>query len=161
MLVGTSMEEEKELERLSSIKYKLFKDKHSSLKGLEPVRGHADDAGLDLRTPRPYFIYPGQPVSIDLMIGFDIPKGWYGKLESKSGLNVNSSIVCCGGVIDSGYTGSIVVKLYNLGEEPYLLDTGDKAVQILFLPVSTPELVMVEEFGETERGENGFGSTGN
>ena len=154
MLAGTSMEEEKELERLSSLKYKLFPG------GLEPVRSYSTDAGLDLRAPSAYIIYPRNYVTIDLKIGFDIPPGWFGKLESKSGLNVKSQIVCCGGVIDSGYIGSVVVRLYNLSNNIRTLDAGDKVVQILFMPVSTPELIKVDDLNDTERGESGFGSTG-
>ena len=64
------------------------------------------------------------------------------------------------GVIDSGYTGSVVVKLHSLGSEGHRIDKGDKIAQIVFLPVFMPVLHQVDSLDESERGSNGFGSTG-
>lgn len=80
-------------------------------------------------------------------------------LKSKSGLNVKHDIVG-EGVIDSGYTGSIRVKLYNHGSESYMIERGDKISQLVILPIITPELELADELEETERGANGFGSSG-
>lgn len=126
----------------------------------EPVRGHETDAGLDLRTPVPVMIKAHSSERVDLGIHFDIPAGWYGRLESKSGLNVNEEIFCGGGVIDSGYTGSVVARLYNFSDHDYQFEIGDKFVQIVFLPISTPRLIRTDHFEPTERGDSGFGSTG-
>ena len=123
-----------------------------------PERAHETDAGLDLRTPRR--VECRTECVIDTGVHIEIPKGFYGKIESKSGLNVNHSIVSCGGVIDEGYTGSIRVKLYNLGMEDYVFEAGDKIAQFIILPCLRPELEQVEELEETERGDRGFGSTG-
>lgn len=82
-----------------------------------------------------------------------------GFLKSKSGLNVNHGITS-EGVIDMGYTGSIKVKLYNHGEEDYTVSAGDKISQLVILPILTPTLELVDKLEETERGDNGFGSTG-
>jgi dUTP pyrophosphatase len=89
-----------------------------------------------------------------------IPNGFFGKLESRSGLNVRQSIVSLGGVIDSGYTGSIVAKLYNLGATDYVFQRGDKIVQLVIQPCENFSLEQVDELEDTERGCNGFGSTG-
>lgn len=125
-----------------------------------PVRGHKDDAGLDLRTPIAFGIDPGGSAKIDTGVHFDIAPGLVGMLKSKSGLNVRFGITS-EGVIDAGYTGSIVAKLYNHGESPVVFSAGDKITQIVFLPVYIPdELVVVDEFAQTERGNGGFGSTG-
>lgn len=80
-------------------------------------------------------------------------------MKSKSGLNVKHGITS-EGVIDSGYTGSIVVKLYNNDGYDYTVNEGEKISQIVLLPIYTPELEQVESLGETERGGNGFGSSG-
>ena len=125
-----------------------------------PVRGHAQDAGLDLRTPKAFTMPPRSSAVIKTGVHVEIPEGYYGKLESKSGLNVNHSIVCLGGIIDSGFTGEIVAKIYNLSDESYSFSQGDKIVQLLIEPCETPELVVVDSFKETERGNSGFGSTG-
>lgn len=125
-----------------------------------PVRGHQYDAGLDLRTPVAFGILPGGSAKIDTGIHFDIAPGLVGMLKSKSGLNVNHGITS-EGVIDAGYTGSVVAKLYNHGNEPVQFNAGDKITQIVFLPVYIPdELEVVESLEETERGDHGFGSTG-
>lgn len=125
-----------------------------------PVRGHRDDAGLDLRTPIAFGIDPGSSAKIDTGVHIDIAPGLVGMLKSKSGLNVKFGITS-EGVIDAGYTGSIVAKLYNHGESPVVFSAGDKITQLVLLPVYIPdELVVVDSFEQTERGDNGFGSTG-
>ncbi len=78
---------------------------------------------------------------------------------SKSGLNVHHDITS-EGVIDVGYTGAIVVKLYNHGEIPYFVKKGDKISQLVIVPVVIPPLEIVDELEDTERGDGGFGSTG-
>ena len=125
-----------------------------------PVRGHEADAGLDLRTPKRVVIYPNDSVTINTGVHVEIPFGYFGKLESKSGLNVNYGIVSHGGVIDSGYTGPIVVKLYNHGKQKYVFEQGDKIVQLIVQPCLLPMLELVDDLEDTYRGDNGFGSTG-
>lgn len=88
-----------------------------------------------------------------------IPYGCVGFLKSKSGLNVKNSLTG-EGVIDSGYTGSIVVKLYNHGNEEKHFKAGEKIIQLVILPILKPKLRLVTSLEDTERGENGFGSTG-
>lgn len=127
---------------------------------LMPVRGHKDDAGLDLRTPHHFVILPGDSATIDTGVHVDIAPGLVGMLKSKSGLNVKHGITS-DGVIDAGYTGSIVAKLYNHGKEPVEFYPGEKITQLVLLPVFIPdELVVVDEFEKTDRGDGGFGSTG-
>ena len=64
------------------------------------------------------------------------------------------------GVIDSGYTGSITVKRYNHSDYPYGFKAGDKITQLVILPIETPELELTDWFEDTDRGDNGFGSSG-
>lgn len=68
--------------------------------------------------------------------------------------------ITCRGTIDSGYTGSIKAVLYNHGAEGYGIHRNDKICQLVLLPIITPELEVVDTLDETERGENGFGSSG-
>lgn len=126
-----------------------------------PVRAHKDDAGLDLRAKELVKIWPKSSVCIDTGVHVEIPKYHFGKIESKSGLNVNESIVSCGGVIDCGYTGSIVVKLYNFGQRAHIFNPGDKVAQLIIQPYIAPEIEIVDSLEETERGDRGFGSSGN
>lgn len=127
-----------------------------------PCRAHKTDAGLDLKAPANtiFVLCPGDRVTIDTGVHIELPHGYYGKIESKSGLNAKHGIVCCGGVIDEGYTGSIAVKLYNLGDEEYMFFGGDKIAQLIIQPYAAPEMEFVDELAPTERGDNGFGSTG-
>ena len=126
----------------------------------EPLRAHEADAGLDLRTPQNVSVAARGSVTIDTGVHIEIPQGWYGKLESKSGLNVKHGVVSCGGVIDSGYTGTIVAKLYNLSDEDYHFAAGDKVCQLVIMPCLSAKVVVVDSFAETDRGDNGFGSSG-
>lgn len=135
-----------------------------------PTRAHSTDAGLDLRTPITIIVPPASLmdnngcmagcVSIQTGVHIAIPQGYFGKVESRSGLNINHGIVCCGGVVDSGYTGGIMVKLYNTTAEPYKIAAGDKIAQLIIQPCEYPQFELVERLDETERGDSGFGSTG-
>lgn len=124
-----------------------------------PERAHSADAGYDLRSPIKCILYAGEAVVIDTGVHVQIPTGFVGMLKSKSGLNVKHDIVG-EGVIDSGYTGSIRVKLYNHGGESYMIEVGDKISQLVIMPIITPDLELVTALEETERGCNGFGSSG-
>lgn len=124
-----------------------------------PERAHDADAGYDLRSPIRERLYAGEALTIDTGVHVAIPAGYAGFLKSKSGLNVKHDIVG-EGVIDSGYTGSIRVKLYNHGTESYMIEKGDKISQLVILPIYTPDLELVSDLEETERGDGGFGSTG-
>lgn len=125
-----------------------------------PVRAHLTDAGLDLRTPIDVTVPKGGSVSIDTGVHVELPKGYYGKLESKSGLNVKHGVVSLGGTIDEPYRGSIVAKLYNFGNEDYQFNAGDKVVQMVIQPYIAPDLQIVDSLDETDRGSDGFGSSG-
>ena len=125
-----------------------------------PERAHHEDAGLDLRCIKGGWLWPFGSRTFDTGVHMEIPEQAFGKIESKSGLNVKASIVSCGGVVDEGYTGSIRVKLYNLGWKPYRFRDGDKIAQILIMECLKPPIEIVDELEETERSDRGFGSTG-
>lgn len=124
-----------------------------------PERAHTTDAGLDLRTPIGFSIEPGCSAVIDTGVHIQLPPGTVGMLKSKSGLNVNYGILC-EGVIDEGYTGSIVAKLYNHGQYTAFFSAGEKITQLVVLPCIYVEPEEVEAVSGGERGDNGFGSTG-
>ena len=125
-----------------------------------PTRGHATDAGLDLYARESAIIPPGGSAVFDTGVHIELPRMTCGLLVSKSGLNVNCNITSTG-LIDEGYTGSIRVKLYNHGDRNFLVRKGDKISQLVVLPCWYEKLYLVQSFGTvTERGEDGFGSTG-
>ena len=131
-----------------------------------PTRAHETDAGLDLYSPVSVTV-PNRwdeacidgCVCIDTGVHVEIPAGYVGMIKSKSGLNVKNNITS-EGVIDSGYTGSMVVKLYNHGTHSVQIEKGQKISQLVILPIITPDLEQVESLDATERGDGGFGSTG-
>lgn len=124
-----------------------------------PEHAHDVDAGYDLRSTSSVKIPPNGSAVINVGVHMEIPRGWYGNIQSKSGLNVNHDIITTG-TIDSGYTGAIRVKLYNHGSEPYTVLHGNKIAQIVFMRCARPKISIVDKLDETERGDNGFGSTG-
>lgn len=145
-----------------------------------PTRAHETDAGLDLYACEDKVVPAGGSAVFDTGVHVELPwfdylsisdwgcnfrsaeencKPTVGIIKSKSGLNVNHNITS-DGVIDMGYTGSIVVKLYNHGKEDYKVQRGDKISQLVIVPILTPSLEVVSNLGETERGDAGFGSTG-
>ena len=125
-----------------------------------PTRAHETDAGLDLYCINGGILWPFGHRTFDTGVHMELPPGTWGKIESKSGLNVRRNVVSCGGTIDEGYTGSIAVKLYNLGLLPRRIKDGDKIAQIVIAECIKPPLEWSNSLEETERGNNGFGSTG-
>lgn len=124
-----------------------------------PQRAHDTDAGLDLRTPVDAYVRAGGSTVIDTGVHIQLPNGTVGMLKSKSGLNVKDGIVS-EGVIDEGYTGTILVNLYNHGAEAKQFSRGDKITQLVVLPVLYPRVEQTEEIQGGDRGDGGFGSTG-
>ena len=124
-----------------------------------PTRAHNTDAGLDLYAMDGQIVSAKESAIFDTGVHVEIPAGYVGMLKSKSGLNVNHGLTG-EGVIDSGYTGSIVVKLYNNSGYDYKVNAGDKISQLVILPILTPDIEIVESLDDTDRGNNGFGSTG-
>lgn len=124
-----------------------------------PTRAHSTDAGLDLYAREKQVIFPRESAIFDTGVHVELPEGTAGFVMSKSGLNVKHGLTS-EGVVDVGYTGSIVVKLYNNSGEVYRVDAGDKISQLVIVPILTPELELVDELEVKGRGNNGFGSTG-
>ena len=125
----------------------------------KPEFAHKTDAGADLRSPV-YAVVPARGNTvIDTGVHVEIPEGYTIFLKSKSGLNVKHNLIG-EGVVDALYTGSIKVKLYNLGDTDYQILRGDKIIQMVILKCYYCEFTQVEKFAKTERGDGGFGSTG-
>jgi dUTP pyrophosphatase len=125
-----------------------------------PTKAHPEaDAGYDLYTPYEFTVKAGESAVVMTGVHMVIPRGWCGLLVSKSGLYTRHDIQSTG-LVDADYTGSIVVKLTNHGMKDYHFDKGDKISQIVILPVCDVVLEEVDYLPDTERGANGFGSSG-
>ena len=127
--------------------------------GFAPVREHATDAGVDLKTPKRLVIYPHSSEFVDLRVRVEIPEGHVGLLTSKSGLMSKRGIKTTG-TIDCGYSGTIGCKVFNHSSEIVILEQGDKVTQLVVLPCAMDDVEIVDRIQSGDRGENGFGSTG-
>ena len=123
-----------------------------------PVKANKTDAGYDLFAVGDRLIPAGASAVIDTGVHIQM-EDCCGMLISKSGLNVNHDITSTG-LIDSGYRGSIKVKLYNNGLNPYEVHDGDKISQIVFVPYLSPILAVADKLDDSDRGNKGFGSSG-
>ena len=123
-------------------------------------RAHKTDAGIDLKSMENKLVPAKSSAIFDTGVHVELPEGTCGVLMSKSGLNVNYGITSTG-LIDEGYTGSIKVKLYNNSNDDYWVNDGDKITQLVVMPVLYADVEEVDEINlDTDRGDNGFGSSG-
>lgn len=126
----------------------------------EPNRAHPTDAGLDLRAMHGQVVCAKESALFRTGVHVKLPKGTAGIVISKSGLNINRDLTSTG-LIDEGYDGEIMVKLYNHGSYDYNVRPGDKISQLVIIPVLYEDVEIVDDLEQhSERGENGFGSTG-
>ena len=134
--------------------------KKLSKHAITPTRGHSGDAGLDLYASEPTFIPKGGTIAVPTGIAMAIPMGFVGDVRPRSGKTLYSKLRVQYGTVDSPYRGEIKVICDNIGEVDVIIQQGEKIAQIVILPV--PEFTPFEfDFlGETTRGEDGFGSTG-
>lgn len=126
---------------------------------IAPTRAHTWDAGLDLYATVDCVIGVGNRHTFDTGVHVQIPEGYVGFIKSKSGLMVKHGLVT-DGTIDSHYNGSVRVCLFNNGLIEYPVHAGDKIAQLVIVPCLLPRLELVDILEETDRCDNGFGSTG-
>jgi deoxyuridine 5'-triphosphate nucleotidohydrolase len=137
-----------------------------------PTKAYNTDAGFDIYSREDKIVPARGSAIFDTGVHIELPHIalWDGHsysntfltagvLASKSGLNVKHNITS-EGIIDIGYDGSIVVKLYNHGNTDYEVKKGDKITQLCIVPILPVRLELVEELEGGERGNNGFGSSG-
>ena len=125
-----------------------------------PEYAHLGDAGMDFFSVEDLKIKPGERIVCQTGIAMRIPEGYVGLIWDKSGVASKSGIKTMGGVVDSGYRGEVGVILQNLSKKDYNIKSGDQVAQMLIQKVESPKIEEVGELDNTERGEDGFGSTG-
>lgn len=106
-----------------------------------------------------------EPMKIKLIptgISMSIPEGYEAQIRPRSGLALKHgiSIVNTPGTIDSDYRGEIKIIMINFGDKPFLVKRGDRIAQMVINKIETPEIIETDNLTETERGKDGFGSTG-
>lgn len=123
-----------------------------------PVYATAGAAGMDVRSTEDHYLLPGQVQLVDTGLSCEIPEGFELQVRPRSGLAVKHGVTVLNspGTIDSDYTGPIKVILINHGQYPFTINRGDRIAQLVaskvFRALATTPM--------TERGANGFGSTG-
>jgi dUTP pyrophosphatase len=129
-----------------------------------PAYQSAGASGADAAAclSEPVVIPPGGIASIPTGIFAEIPEGYEIQVRPRSGLAAKHGVTCLNapGTIDSDYRGEIKILLINHGQEPFVVNHGDRVAQFVAAPVTRAHFAAVESLSQTERAEGGFGSTG-
>ena len=131
-----------------------------------PAYQSAGAAGMDLvaalHAPDELTIAPRARAMVPTGLIFAIPDGFEGQVRPRSGLAAKQGLTVLNapGTIDSDYRGEVKVLLVNLGNEPVVLRRGERIAQLVCAPVTRMKIKIEEILQNTERGEGGFGSTG-
>ena len=125
-----------------------------------PVRGTELSAGYDLSSVADVVVPSLGRVAVPTGLAIKVPVGTYGRVASRSGLAVKHGITVLTGVVDADYRGGIFCVLYNTSGVDYEIKKGDRIAQLIIEKIEMPDVAVVDELPETERGEGGFGSTG-
>jgi len=124
----------------------------------------AGAAGLALASAAdgPITLAPGARAAVPTGLAFAIPAGYEGQVRPRSGLARKFGVTLTNspGTIDSDYRGEVQVLLVNLGQEPFVVQPGDRIAQLVIAPVSIAELEETDSLDDTVRGAGGFGHTG-
>lgn len=130
-----------------------------------PTYGTKEAAGFDIASIEEVVVLPGETKLIKTGLSFEIPSGYFMDIRPRSGLSSKTKLRLSNapGTIDSDYRGQIMFIVDNLMTKfpnPYTVKVGEKLGQGIIKKIDQVEFEEVEELTETERGSNGFGSTG-
>lgn len=129
-----------------------------------PTRGSDYAAGYDLYAATSYeIIVPAHTtIKVGTGIAIELPYMTFGGIFARSGLATKQGLrpANCTGVVDSDYRGEVIVAVHNDTDLDQIIQPGDRIAQLVVLPYLPISFVEVDELNTTERGENGFGSTG-
>ncbi len=127
-----------------------------------PVRATSLAAGYDLTSVESVCIEPQQRRLVHTGICASIPPGYHIEVRPRSGLAFKHGITVLNspGTIDADYRGEIMVLLINLGDAPYQIEAGDRIAQIVLMRHSCCKFEWTDSLDDTNRGANGFGSSG-
>ena len=107
-----------------------------------------------------YEIMPGERILVKTGVKMEIPAGFWGNIRDRSGLALKYGIHTLGGVIDESYRGEIGIIIINLSKNPYLIEKNERIAQMVITPYVQAQISNEKELTNSDRGENGFGSSG-
>jgi dUTP pyrophosphatase len=116
-------------------------------------------AGFDIYASQEIILNPGETTKVSTGIAFEIPEGFYVRIEDRSGMAIKG-IHKVAGIVDSDYRGEVSIVLHNSTKEQYKIEKHDRIAQGILSPVMQGNFTEAEELSETARGEGGFNSTG-
>ena len=127
-----------------------------------PAYSRLGDAGLDLYAIESLDLLPGQSALVRTGIAIELPAGHEAQIRPRSGLALKHGITVLNspGTIDQGYRGEIGIILINHGSQPFRVEPGAKIAQMVIQAVTTVEVEEIEDLSDSQRGADGFGSTG-
>lgn len=127
-----------------------------------PAYATAHAAGMDVVAAEALTLAPGQRHAVATGFAIAIPEGYEVQVRPRSGLALKHGITCLNtpGTIDADYRGEVKVILANLGNEPFVIERGERIAQLVPAKVQHAAFAEVDELDETARGSGGFGSTG-
>ncbi|MDO4383031.1 MAG: dUTP diphosphatase [Eubacteriales bacterium] len=135
-----------------------------SRSGKAPSYATEGASGMDLRAylEEPMTLMPMERKLVPTGIYVEIPEGYEGQVRARSGLAIKKGIGLVNGIgtIDSDYRGELCVPLINWGNEPFEIQDGDRIAQLVIAKYERVQIELVQELGDTDRGEGGFGHTG-
>lgn len=127
-----------------------------------PTKAHPTDAGADLTAVSKKWDEEIKCWVYGTGIATEIPEGYVGLIFPRSSIRKYGLMQRnCIGVIDSHYRGEIMVTYKFFNDVPNIYEIGDKIAQFIILPYPEVSYIEVESLSETDRGENGHGSSGN
>lgn len=138
----------------------MFKVKKLTSTAIIPKRNCPTDAGADLFSDETCIIKSGEWRAVSTGISISLPEGSYGRIAPRSGLALKNGIDVLGGVVDSGYRGEIKVILFNHSDINKLINAGDKIAQLIIEQCLILDAIEVDSLESSDRGEKGFGSSG-
>lgn len=129
-----------------------------------PSYKHEGDSGVDVHAciDESVVIGPGKTKLIPTGVAFAIPNGFEIQVRSRSGLSLKNGVVVLNspGTVDAGFRDQIGVIMHNVSDSDFTVNHGDRIAQLVLCPVVRMVLNEVEELPTSQRGTNGFGSTG-
>jgi dUTP pyrophosphatase len=129
-----------------------------------PAYETSSSAGMDVRAniDSPIVLTPMSRALIPTGLYLEIPQGFECQVRPRSGLALKKgvSVLNTPGTIDADYRGEVGVILFNMSDEDFTVENGERIAQLVFAPVLQVEWDESEMLTETDRGAGGFGSTG-